>query len=602
MVTLADDLARQQRSISVAEFFEKNKHLLGFDSPTRGIITTIKEAVDNALDACEEAMVLPDVFVGIKRTGTEVFRITVEDNGPGIVPAQVPFVFGKLLYGSRFHQIRQSRGQQGIGISAAVLYAQLTTGLPTLVISRTGPENPASRFLLQININTNEPEIVEHAEVEWDRTHGTRVQIEFKSSMAAKKRLLEYLKYTSVVNPHARIRVDLDDETYLFERVSDEVIACPRAIKPHPHGIEIGQLMRMLGAAAGTCGEFLVENFTRVGKKTADEMCRSAGISPAAPAASLSPVDQKRLLGAMQGAKVPAPPTQTCLSPIGEELIARGLEKEFQMDFVRSRTRPSSVYSGHPFLVEAAIGYGGKLPPEGNAQILRFANRVPLLYQQGACAITGCIAGVSWKNYNVSQAGLPTGPLLILVHVASTHVPFTSESKDAIAAIPEIEREVTLVLQELGRELKTYLSRRDKNRLQEDRARAVCSIIPEIAVKVAEIVGLPVPDTSAIEGRIMRKVVAKKLSRDGRVRLEVKNYTSKPGALTLYDISPDAGEGADPKPAIVTELDGEHTKVWQVELDAGGAWSAEYRGAGGGILEIRGMPPEHVVVVDLDAQ
>ncbi len=189
-MTLADDLAQQQRSISVAEFFEKNKHLLGFDSPTRGVITTIKEAVDNALDACEEAMVLPDVFVGIKRTESDVFRITVEDNGPGIVPAQVPFVFGKLLYGSRFHQIRQSRGQQGIGISAAVLYAQLTTGLPTLVISRTGPDNPASRFLLQININTNEPEVVEQSEVEWDRTHGTRVQIEFKSSMAAKKRLL----------------------------------------------------------------------------------------------------------------------------------------------------------------------------------------------------------------------------------------------------------------------------------------------------------------------------------------------------------------------------------------------------------------------------
>ncbi|MCU0633213.1 MAG: DNA topoisomerase VI subunit B, partial [Methanolinea sp.] len=196
-MTLAEDLARQQRSISVAEFFEKNKHLLGFDSPTRGIITTIKEAVDNALDACEESAVLPDVFVGIKRTGNEVFRIIVEDNGPGIVPEQVPFVFGKLLYGSRFHQIRQSRGQQGIGISAAVLYAQLTTGLPTMVISRTGPDQPAYRFLLQINIKTNEPEVVAREEVPWDRTHGTRVQIEFKSTMAAKKRLLEYLKYTS---------------------------------------------------------------------------------------------------------------------------------------------------------------------------------------------------------------------------------------------------------------------------------------------------------------------------------------------------------------------------------------------------------------------
>lgn len=602
VATLAEDLARQQRSISVAEFFEKNKHLLGFDSPTRGIITTIKEAVDNALDACEEATVLPDVFVLIKKMESDVFRIVVEDNGPGIVPEQVPFVFGKLLYGSRFHQIRQSRGQQGIGISAAVLYAQLTTGIPTIVISRTGPDQKAYRFLLQINIKTNEPEVLEKEEITWDRTHGTRVQIEFKSTMAAKKRLLEYLKYTSVVNPHARIRVELDDETYLFERVSDEAIACPQAIKPHPHGIEIGQLMRMLAASEQSCSDFLVENFTRVGKKTADEMCRKAEISPGSPASSLTPIQQKRLLQAMQEVKVPAPPTMACLSPIGEDLIAKGLEKEFQMDFVKARTRASSVYSGHPFLVEAAIGYGGKLPPDGNAQILRFANRVPLLYQQGACAITGCIAGVSWKAYNVSQSTLPTGPLLILIHVASTNVPFTSESKDAVATIPEIEREITLVLQELGRELKTYLSRRDKNRLQEDRARAVCAIIPELAAKVAEIVDLPVPDIAPIEGKIMRKVVVKRYTREGKVILEGRNYTSHPAEFSVYDISPDNGQGASMEPAIVTELDGEFTKMWKLTLPPGDVWTAEYTGTGGGTLEVRGIPPEQVVVVDIDSQ
>ena len=159
-MSLAEDLAKQQRSISVAEFFERNKHLLGFDSPTRGIITTIKEAVDNALDACEEAMVLPDIFLSVKKQENDIYRIIVEDNGPGIVPRQIPYVFGKLLYGSRFHQIKQSRGQQGIGISAAVLYAQLTSGLPTIIISRTGPEHPAHQFEIQINIETNEPDVM----------------------------------------------------------------------------------------------------------------------------------------------------------------------------------------------------------------------------------------------------------------------------------------------------------------------------------------------------------------------------------------------------------------------------------------------------------
>jgi len=239
-MTLADELARHQRTISVAEFFEKNKHLLGFDSPTRGIITTIKEAVDNALDACEEAGFLPDIYLRVIRTGQDIFRITVEDNGPGIVPDQVPFVFGKLLYGSRFHQIRQSRGQQGIGISAAVLYAQLTTGLPTLVVTRTGAEEPAFRFLIQIDIQTNEPVVIEKGEIEWDRTHGTLVQIEFRSTIAARKKLLEYLKYTSVVNPHARIKVEMEGESFLFERVSDEPISCPKTIMPHPTVVEIG--------------------------------------------------------------------------------------------------------------------------------------------------------------------------------------------------------------------------------------------------------------------------------------------------------------------------------------------------------------------------
>ncbi|MEM2124499.1 MAG: DNA topoisomerase VI subunit B, partial [Methanolinea sp.] len=561
-MSLADELARQQRSISVAEFFEKNKHLLGFDSPTRGLITTVKEAVDNALDACEEAGVLPDIYVRVARTGQDTFRITVEDNGPGIVPEQVPYVFGKLLYGSRFHQLRQSRGQQGIGISAAVLYAQLTTGLPTLVISRTGPERPAFKFLVQIDIGSNEPAVLGREEVVWDRTHGTLVQIEFRSTVSAKKKLLEYLKYTSIVNPHARIRVDMEGETTLFERVSDEPVPCPRAILPHPHGIEIGQLSRMIAGSTQDCSEFLASRFSRVGKKTALEICRAAGIPPDTPAGSLSPAEQKALLTAMQGAKIPPPATGTCLSPIGEDLIVRSLEREFQMDFVRARTRPVSVYSGHPFLVEAAIGYGGKLPADGNATILRFANRVPLMFQQGACAITGCVAGITWKNYNVAQSVLPTGPLLVMVHVASTNVPFTSESKDAIAAIPEIEREITLVLQELGRELRAYLSRREKTRLAEDRARAVCAIIPDIAAKVAEIVELPVPDTTVIEGRLMRKVVVKRVARDGKVRIDARNHMNAPCTLSLYEISPDPAPDASPPPAFTTAVDGEYTRVW----------------------------------------
>jgi DNA topoisomerase-6 subunit B len=599
-MVLADELAKQQRSISVAEFFEKNKHLLGFDSPTRGVITTIKEAVDNALDACEEAQVLPDIYISIKKTGNDIFRIIVEDNGPGIVPAQVPYVFGKLLYGSRFHQIRQTRGQQGIGISAAVLYAQLTSGLPTIVVSRTGAKESAYKFEIQIKIETNEPDIISQQPFEWDRIHGTRVQIEFRSTMSAKKKLLEYLKYTSVVNPHARFRVELDDEAFTFERVSQEIIACPVAIQPHPHGIEFGQLKRMAAASDAKLLDFLVDGFSRVGKKIAQDMCDQAGLKGTLKASGLSAEQLKSLLAAMQSIAVPAPPTTQCLSPIGEDLIRRGLDKEFQMDFVSARTRPSSVFSGHPFVVEAAIGYGGKLPAEGNAIILRFANRVPLMYQQGACAITGCVTNVNWKSYNISQQGLPMGPVLILVHVASTNVPFTSESKDAIASIPEIEKEIVLALQELGRELKTFLSRRDRNKLAEDRARAVCAIIPELAAKVSEIVEKSLVDTTPIEGKLMRKLIAKKWTHDGRIILELNNYTGQDVDISIYEISADNAVDAEPKPSFTSEMDGQFTKVWKVAIPKQTVWRVSYTGKGGGMLDIRGVDDNKKMVVDLD--
>jgi len=599
-LTIADKLAKEQRSISVAEFFEKNKHLLGFDSPTRGIITTIKEAVDNSLDACEEAEFLPDIYISIKRITNELFKVAIEDNGPGIVPEQVPFVFGKLLYGSRFHQIRQTRGQQGIGISAAVLYAQLTTGRPSSVISRVSSDNPAYKFLIQIAIEVNEPDVVLKEEFIWDRTHGTRVELEFKGSLTAKKRLLDYLRYTSIVNPHTRIMAEIEDEIYSFERVSDEPVKCALSIKPHPHGIEFGQLKRIIKYSNLNARDFLIESFSRVGQKTADEILTLSKIHPDTTANSLSHEQVNQLLLAMQQVKVPAPPTSQCLSPIGEELIRKGLEKEIELDFISSRTRPPAVSGGHPFVVEAAIGYGGKLPSEGTAQILRFANRVPLLYQQGACSITQAIADINWKSYSVSQQGLPVGPLLVLVHLASTNVPFTSESKDAVASIPEIEREITLALQDLGRDLKHFLSRRDKNRLTEDRARALCSIIPLIAGKVGEIVNLPVPDIALIEGRIMKKLVVRRKTDNSKVIIEAVNYTEKPIDISLYEISHDPAVDIKPVPDFVQEMNGEFTRVYTLHLEPHANWIMEYTGQSRGVIEVRGIAEEKKVVIDLD--
>ncbi|RQD82384.1 MAG: DNA topoisomerase VI subunit B, partial [Methanocalculus sp. MSAO_Arc2] len=452
---------------------------------------------------------------------------------------------------------------------------------------------------LMINTRTNEPDVLSHEEIDWALPHGTRIELEFASSLAAKKRLLEYLKYTSVVNPHARFRIEIDGEGTTFERVSGEVPPCPQSIKPHPYGIEFGILKRMVAASDATVEAFLQEEFSRVGKKTAAEILAHANVDGAMAAAALGPADLKQLLIAMQEVKIPAPPASTCLSPIGEDLILSGLEKEFALDFVKARSRPPGVFSGHSFVVEAAIGYGGRLEADGAARILRFANRVPLLYQQGACAITQSVTSVNWKSYGITQSGLPQGPVLILVHIASTNVPFTSESKDAVASIPEIEKEIVLALQELGRDLKAFLSRRDRSRIAEDRARAVCAIIPDIAHKVAEIVGKPVPETAAIEGKIMRRVVVKRGLLDGKVQIRIDNHTTKPVELTLYDISNDSGEGATVAPDFSTELDGEVTKCWRVSVEPAGSWVTAYPGAGGGSLTVQGMDESQMVVMDL---
>ncbi|HJJ90792.1 MAG TPA: DNA topoisomerase VI subunit B [Methanocorpusculum sp.] len=599
-MVLAEELAKKQRSISVAEFFEKNKHLLGFESPTRGLLTTIKEAIDNSLDACEEAEILPDILVVVHKHDNDILRVIVEDNGPGIVAEKMPAVFAKLLYGSRFHQVRQTRGQQGIGISAAVLYAQLTTGKPALVISRTNAKAKAHKMRVLIKTETNEPEVISHEEINWILPHGTRIDLEFKSTMQAKKKLLEYLKYTSIVNPHARFRIEVNGESVIYDRISNDMPPCPIAINPHPYGIELGVLKRMTTGAEKSLKEFLIENFSKVGEKTALEICSIAKID-AKIHANMIPLEQlNQLLKAMQTVKIPAPTASQCLSPITEDLIVKGMEKEFQFDFIKARTRPGNVFCGNSFIVEAAIGYGGKLPAEGNALILRFANRVPLLYQQGACAITSAIANVNWKNYGVTQQNLPMGPLMILVHVASTNVPFTSESKDAIASVPEIEREITLALQELGRNLKQFLNRREKYKLQDERARAICALLPLISQKVGEIVELTPPNTAPIEGKVMRKVVLKKRLTNGRILIRIDNYTMITQHVALYEISKDSAADATILPDFLTEMDGEYTKVWKRTISAGDFFEVSYTGCGGGIVELQGIEEKMKVIVDLD--
>lgn len=469
-VPIAMELAKKQKSISVAEFFEKNRHMLGFDSLPRCLITCIKEAVDNSLDACEESGILPDIYIRVRKVDEKMVGVIIEDNGPGIQKDVLPRVFGKLLYGSRFHAIRQSRGQQGIGISAAVLYAQLTSGKPARITSKIDPKLPAYVYDLKIDTEQNEPRILSERIDEFFLSRGTRIELEMEATyVRGKQSVQEYLKNTAIVNPHARITlIDPYNEKFVFERASDVLPRPSVEIKPHPRGTELGTLVKMLQSTdREKLGSFLNNEFAKVGGYTADNICKEANIDP-----DMIPHDLardieavKRLLSAFQKVKVTAPP-KDCLSPITEDLLKKGVVQNNRVDLIATASRPVNASRGNPFMVEAVVAYGGDIDKEGRAEIVRFANRVPLMYQQGACAITHAIERINWKYYNIEQpkgSKLPVGPIMILVHIASTNVPFTSESKDAVADVTEIIDEVEAAVRQAARDLSRFLSEQKKS-------------------------------------------------------------------------------------------------------------------------------------------
>jgi DNA topoisomerase-6 subunit B len=490
----ATTMAARQREISISEFFTKNRHLLGFDNPQKALLTAVKEAVDNSLDACEEAGILPDLVIEIAPVAENRFRIAVEDNGPGILKPQIPKIFGKLLYGSKFHRLKQQRGQQGIGISAAGMYGQITTGRPVRIVSRTGARKPAHLFEIAIDTQKNSPVVLRDDEVEWDRPHGTRVEIELEAVYKKGRRSVDdYVEQTALANPHASVRyLAPGEEPRVFERVASELPPESKEIKPHPYGVELGILMRMMKeTGARTLGAALKGDFSRVSSQVAAEIARVAGLSVDARPSRMSSGQVELLFRAIPKVKVMAPPT-ACLSPIGEELLQRGLEARVQADFVTAVTRPPAVYRGNPFQIEVGLAYGGGLPADEPVELYRFANRVPLQYQQSACSIAKAALSIDWKNYGLQQArgALPTGPVIVFVHIASVWVPFTSESKEAVASYPEIVKEIRLALMEAGRRLGAFVRHRRRAAEEAKKRSYIEQYIPHIGDALKEILKL----------------------------------------------------------------------------------------------------------------
>jgi DNA topoisomerase-6 subunit B len=541
----AESMASRQREISVSEFFTKNRHLLGFDNPAKALLTTVKEAVDNSLDACEEAGILPEILVeitevqaGATPTAPSRFRVAIEDNGPGIVKPQIPKIFAKLLYGSKFHRLKQSRGQQGIGISAAGLYGQMTTGRPVVIVSKTGKGRPAFRIELRIDTKRNQPDVVKDDTTEWDKDHGTRVEIELLAAYrGGRTGVQEYLEQTVVANPHLALTwVSPKGERFEFPRVTQELPREAQEIKPHPHGVELGMLHMMLQDS---------------GTKTVKQVLEMAKVSPRLAAEKLHGEDLERLHKALGEVKVLAPPA-TAVVPIGEELLVEGLKRRFpRAEFYSSTTRPPKVYRGNPFVVEAALAYGGDLPADEPAEIMRLANRVPLQYQPKACAISESVYTTNWRNYEMQQpkGSLPVAPLAIVVHLASVWVPFTSEAKEAVAHYDELLEEMQLALKECGRKLAAHV-RAHKHAQREQMRRSIFEkYIPEVATALGEILGMPKEKTEKPFYKTLPNFV-KFADDDGAAPKEERN-----GKKAAPSMPPPAGESdSTPPPAALGKV------------------------------------------------
>jgi DNA topoisomerase-6 subunit B len=449
----------------------------------------------------------------------------VEDNGPGIVENQIARIFGKLLYGSKFHKLSQSRGQQGMGISAAGMYGQLTVGKPLHIISRIAGDELASELYVSIDTAKNRPDIHKKKRLQWDRPHGTRVEMEMEGHHQKGPHSVEvYLKQTAIANPHVTITYDdPEGRQTRFERSANKLPPRPKEIKPHPHGIELGRLIQMLSNnASRTLLQFLVDEFSCVGKKTALKIIAQAGtpLSDRSYPTHIAHAQATALHRAIQKTRVQAPRTD-CIVPIGEKRLLEGLHKELKADFYTVTTRPAATYRGNPFLVEIGIAYGrpdepavevdasGRVHKKKKTQnaddaehliahkdepvrVLRFANRVPLLYQQSSCAITKAVIQTNWRAYGLHhpKGGLPIAPMGILVHVASVWIPYTSESKEAIEPYPEILKEIKLGLQQCARKLAQYLRREMLVGQEYDRRAYIEKYLPHIGIALQDILAL----------------------------------------------------------------------------------------------------------------
>ncbi len=553
----AKELFKEFKVQSVSEFFRRNAAMLGYTGKIRSLTTVVHEAVTNSLDACEEAGILPYVRVEIEEIEREHYKVVVEDNGPGIPEKFITHVFGKMLAGTKAHRNIQSRGQQGLGISGAVMFAQITSGKATRVVTSTGNDEIIEAWV-KIDVDRNEGKIVQKTKKPnpngW---RGTRIELEVKNVryVRSKQGVYWYLKLTAIANPHAHIElIEPDGKLIAFPRSSDDVPKPPVEMKPHPRGVLTDDVYRMAKKTRrSSLKRFLIGEFSRISDKKFDELVeyiaalrliktekdknvqdqlyerlakgevktvlrsfkgytkvvKQVAKTMEKPPEKLTWGEAEEIVEAFRYLNFMAPPTHG-LRPIGEENIEKGLRGILKPEFVTAVTRSPKVYSGGiPFQVEVGLAYGGEI--QAGFDVLRYANRVPLLFDAGSCVTTLAARSVDWKRYKVDD--LDRTPLVLMINVISVHVPYTGTGKQSIANVEEIQNEIRLAIMDAARRLQTYLSGKHRRLHQVKRRKTFERYVPEIAKALSVLTD---ESEEAIAGYFLGFIESHFAAKDGR--------------------------------------------------------------------------------------
>ena len=494
---------------STAEYFAKNLQQVGFSSLTKAVLTTLKEAVDNALDACEEAGIAPSIIVEIKRldiphgsTGVplsnamELIELSVEDNGPGLRLEDLPKVFGEYLASSKFGKGRCSRGQQGIGISAATTWAQLTNASGVEVISKTKNQSQAVHAVIDVDIKKNKGIIRKKRYKDW-KAHGLKVifRISGRIQLKGDGGLITYLEGTALVNPHLSLQYKLLDRQWRrIEQVSSIVPVIPPATLPHPHTMKLGEFI----SYAQLYGRCSLESFLKKGFSKITPHILQVFIKNALPPSwlkksliALSKMEYKKIFYIIQHSDMMSPSTKSVLT-IGEEALSKSIQRIGEVDFFSVITRKAKICDHKPVVVETAIARLKDRPSaeeESSVQLMRFANRVPLQFDKAACAITKAVESVNWRSYGLSQQknSIPIGPYVFAVSVTSPFITFKNASKETIDASEELVEEIRRTLMQTGQKLSRHINREKKALDLEKKSQYIKQFVPILVQKLADI-------------------------------------------------------------------------------------------------------------------